>query len=45
MIQKLGDSTKDRSILPRLILVPLALILAFWGATGMVSMDFLGAQT
>jgi len=45
MLQKIGDSLKGRKILPWLILAPLALIFAFWGATGMVSMDFLGAQT
>jgi peptidyl-prolyl cis-trans isomerase D len=45
MLQKIGDSLKGRKILPWLILVPLALIFAIWGATGMVSMDFLGAQT
>lgn len=45
MLQKIGDSLKGRKILPWLILVPLALIFAVWGATGMVSMDFLGAQS
>ncbi len=45
MLQKIGDSLKGRKILPWLILVPLALIFAVWGATGMVSMDFFGAQT
>ena len=45
MLQKIGDSLKGKKILPWLILGPLALIFAFWGATGMVSMDFLGAQT
>ena len=45
MLQKIGDSLKGKKILPWLILAPLALIFAFWGATGMVSMDFLGAQT
>ena len=45
MLQKIGDSLKGKSILPWLILIPLALIFAVWGATGMVSMDFLGAQT
>ena len=44
MLQKIGDSLKGKKILPWLILAPLALIFAFWGATGMVSMDFLGAQ-
>jgi hypothetical protein len=32
MLQKIGDSLKGKSILPWLILVPLALIFAFWGA-------------
>ncbi len=45
MLQKIGDSLKGKKLLPGLILAPLALIFAFWGATGMVSMDFLGAQT
>ena len=45
MLQKIGDSLKGRKILPWLILVPLALVFAVWGATGMVSMDFLGNQT
>ncbi|MFM7739845.1 MAG: SurA N-terminal domain-containing protein, partial [Planctomycetota bacterium] len=45
MLQKIGDSLKGKKILPWLILVPLALIFSVWGATGMVSMDFLGAQT
>ena len=45
MLRKIGDSLKGKKLLPWLILAPLALIFAFWGATGMVSMDFLGAQT
>ena len=45
MLQKIGDSLKGKKILPWLILVPLALVFAVWGATGMVSMDFFGNQT
>lgn len=45
MLQKIGDSLKGKKILPWLILGPLALTFAVWGATGMVSMDFFGNQT
>ena len=45
MLQKIGDSLKGKKVLPWLILVPLALIFAVWGATGMVNMDFFGNQT
>ena len=44
MLQIIGDSLKGKKLLPWLILAPLALIFAFWGSTGMVSMDHLDAQ-
>lgn len=43
MLQKIGDSLKGKKVLAYIILVPLALVFAIWGATGIVNMDFTGA--
>ena len=45
MLQKIGDSLKGKKTLAWLILVPLALVFAVWGATGAVSLDLFGPQT
>lgn len=44
MLQKLGDSLKGGKILAWLILIPLTMVFAIWGATGAVSLDFFGPQ-
>ena len=40
MLQKIGDSLKGKKALAYLILIPLALVFAAWGAVGVVDMDF-----
>jgi peptidyl-prolyl cis-trans isomerase D len=45
MLQKIGDSLKGKKTLAYLILVPLALVFAVWGAVGIVNIDFTGAQS
>jgi len=45
MLQTLGDSLKNKKYLAWLVLVPLVLVFAIWGATGAVSLDFMGAQS
>ena len=44
MLQKIGDSLKASKRLKYLVLAPLALVFALWGAVGIVNMDFFGAQ-
>lgn len=44
MLQKLGDSLKGKKTLAWLILIPLAIVFAIWGATGAVSLDFIGPK-
>jgi peptidyl-prolyl cis-trans isomerase D len=43
MLQKIGDSLKGKRALAYLILIPLALVFAVWGAAGVVNLDFFGA--
>lgn len=43
MLQKIGDSLKGKKTLAYVILVPLVLVFAVWGAAGIVNMDFFGA--
>ncbi|MFZ9708911.1 MAG: peptidyl-prolyl cis-trans isomerase [Steroidobacteraceae bacterium] len=45
MLQKIGDSLKGRKTVAWLILIPLAIVFAIWGATGAVSLDLFGPQT
>jgi peptidyl-prolyl cis-trans isomerase D len=45
MLQRIGDALKGKRTLSWLILVPLALVFAMWGATGAVSLDLFGIQT
>lgn len=44
MLQKLGDSLKGKKTLSWLILIPLAIVFAIWGATGAVTLDFIGPK-
>lgn len=44
MLQKLGDALKGKKTLSWLILIPLAMVFAIWGATGAVSLDFIGPK-
>jgi len=44
MLQKIGDSLKGRKTLAWLILIPLAIVFAIWGATGAVTLDFIGPK-
>ncbi len=44
MLQKLGDSLKGKKTLAWLILIPLAIVFAIWGATGAVTLDFIGPK-
>ena len=44
MLQKIGDSLKGKKYLAWLVLVPLVFVFAIWGATGAVSLDFMGPQ-
>ncbi len=44
MLQKIGDSLKGKKYLAWLVLIPLVLVFAIWGATGAVSLDFMGPQ-
>jgi len=45
MLQSIGDSLKGNKWLAYLVLIPLVLVFAVWGAAGAVSMDFFGPQT
>ncbi len=45
MLQKIGDSLKGKKTLAYIILVPLVLVFAVWGAAGIVNMDFFGPKT
>ena len=45
MLQKIGDALKGKKTLSWLILVPLAVVFAIWGATGAVTLDFIGPKT
>ena len=40
MLQKIGDSLKGKKTVAYVILVPLVLVFAVWGAAGMVNLDF-----
>ncbi|MCU0761183.1 MAG: peptidyl-prolyl cis-trans isomerase [Steroidobacteraceae bacterium] len=42
MLQKIGDSLKGKKTLAYVILIPLALVFAVWGAAGAVNLDFFG---
>lgn len=42
MLQKMGDSLKGKKIVAYLLLIPLALVFAIWGATGIVDMNIAG---
>jgi peptidyl-prolyl cis-trans isomerase D len=44
MLQKIGDSLKGKKYFAWIVLVPLVLVFAVWGATGAVSLDFMGPQ-
>lgn len=44
MLQKIGDSLKGKKTLAWLILIPLAIVFAIWGATGAVTLDFVGPK-
>ena len=44
MLQTIGDALKNKKTLSWLILVPLAAVFAVWGATGAVSLDFIGPK-
>ena len=44
MLQKIGDSLKGKKTLAWLILIPLAIVFAIWGATGAVTLDFIGPK-
>ncbi|MEZ5458667.1 MAG: peptidyl-prolyl cis-trans isomerase [Steroidobacteraceae bacterium] len=43
MLQKMGDSLKGKKIVAYLLLIPLALVFAIWGATGIVDMNIAGS--
>ncbi|NCW57582.1 MAG: hypothetical protein EBV65_07890 [Gammaproteobacteria bacterium] len=45
MLQQIGDALKGKKTLSWLILVPLAVVFAIWGATGAVTLDFIGPKT
>lgn len=45
MLQKIGDSLKGKKTLAYVILIPLALVFAVWGAAGAVNLDFFGPST
>lgn len=45
MLQRIGDALKGKKTLAWLVLVPLVLVFAIWGATGAVSLDLFGIQT
>lgn len=45
MLQKMGDSLKGKKIVAYLLLIPLALVFAIWGATGIVDMNIAGTGT
>jgi peptidyl-prolyl cis-trans isomerase D len=40
MLQKIGDSLKGKKTVAYIILVPLVLVFAVWGAAGVVDLDF-----
>ena len=44
MLQNIGDSLKGKKFLAWLILIPLVMVFAIWGATGAVSLDFAGSR-
>jgi peptidyl-prolyl cis-trans isomerase D len=44
MLQSIGDALKGKKIFAWLILIPLVVVFAIWGATGAVSLDFFGPQ-
>lgn len=44
MLQKLGDALKGKKTLSWFILIPLAVVFAIWGATGAVTLDFIGPK-
>ena len=44
MLQKIGDSLKGKKTFAWLIIIPLAFVFAIWGATGAVSLDFIGPK-
>lgn len=44
MLQKMGDSLKGKKIIAYLLLIPLALVFAIWGATGIVDMNVAGTN-
>ena len=45
MLQNIGDSLKGKKFLAWLILIPLVLVFAIWGATGAVNFDLSGARS
>jgi peptidyl-prolyl cis-trans isomerase D len=45
MLQKIGDSLKGKKVLAQIILVPLVLVFAAWGAAGIVDLNFVGTQS
>ena len=42
MLQKIGDSLKGKKTLAYVVLIPLVLVFAVWGAAGIVNLDFFG---
>jgi len=44
MLQKIGDSLKGKKTVAYVILVPLILVFAAWGAAGIVDVDFSGTS-
>ncbi|MFM7396015.1 MAG: peptidyl-prolyl cis-trans isomerase [Gammaproteobacteria bacterium] len=44
MLQKIGDALKGKKTLSWLIIIPLAVVFAIWGATGAVTLDFIGPK-
>jgi len=44
MLQKIGDSLKNKKALAWLVLLPIVIVFAMWGATGAVSFDTLGPK-
>jgi peptidyl-prolyl cis-trans isomerase D len=44
MLQRIGDALKGKRALAYLLLLPLALMFALWGAVGVVELDFFGPQ-
>ena len=45
MLQKIGDSLKGKKTLAYVVLIPLVLVFAVWGAAGIVNLDFFGPSS